>query len=172
MTMSASKIEMEALATEIFELTGQKVEFDDPVVVAALIQSRMIRQGYLDGVATLKVTATEILGDAKKISEFEKDKLKIFRDSQNLAVRQSGDMVRALVKAELPKNRKEFYEVATEVILKVDRNENTKKLKVYLAVAAFFSIFAFLAGFFLGSELRTIPPAHPNHPESKLPRSF
>ncbi|BBB64195.1 hypothetical protein UNDKW_5922 (plasmid) [Undibacterium sp. KW1] len=149
--MADLRNEMEVLSTDIFKATGQKVEFDDPIVIAALFQSRLLKQGYLDGVAALEAKAIEILGDARAHSESEKEKLKIFRDSQNLAMRQSSDTVRSLIKAELPKIRKEFYETATEVLTEIDLSVYAKKTKFYAASVIAVAIISFVLGVLIGT---------------------
>lgn len=51
------------LVQDIFLLTGQKVEPNDPIVVAALIQSALIRRAGLDAEAGIKVVMAKALGE-------------------------------------------------------------------------------------------------------------
>lgn len=50
-----------ALTEEIFSITGQKVAIDDPIVVAALVQSRLIRRAGADAAAEVLSAAGRML---------------------------------------------------------------------------------------------------------------
>lgn len=51
------------LVQDIFLLTGQKVEANDPIVVAALIQSSLIRRAGSDAEAGIKAVMAKALGE-------------------------------------------------------------------------------------------------------------
>lgn len=58
----------QALCVEIFEMTGQKLTLEDPIVVAALIQSALVRRAATDAASELQATvrgaAAELIGAA------------------------------------------------------------------------------------------------------------
>lgn len=51
------------LVDEIFSLTGQKVEIDDPIVVAALLHSQLIRRAGQDAVGGIQAVMARSLID-------------------------------------------------------------------------------------------------------------
>lgn len=59
----ATNNEVAQLVLEIFQFTGQKVEIDDPIVVAALIQSQMIRRAGREAVADIEAAVGRAVVD-------------------------------------------------------------------------------------------------------------
>jgi len=71
--------EMKSLADEIFSITGQKVETTDPIVVASLVQSRLIRQAGLDAKQNIQAAVAASLGEISTAIQGERSGAELMR---------------------------------------------------------------------------------------------
>jgi len=58
--------EVQALLVDIFALTGQKVEINDPLVAAALIHSALLRRAGQDAAKAIREAAQSARQDAER----------------------------------------------------------------------------------------------------------
>lgn len=63
---------VDSLLVDIFELTGQKVTLDDPLVVAALIQSTMVKRAGAEAADSLRDAVVKIVADLAEAVKVER----------------------------------------------------------------------------------------------------
>jgi hypothetical protein len=62
-----------SLVDEIFSLTGQKVQIDDPIVVAALLHSQLIRRAGQDAVGGIQAVMSRSLGELAEAVKVQRE---------------------------------------------------------------------------------------------------
>jgi len=74
--MAASDLliaDAQKLVQDIFLLTGQKVDANDPIVVAALIQSALIRRAGLDAEAGIRLMMAKSLAELAEVNRGQRE---------------------------------------------------------------------------------------------------
>ena len=147
---------MKALAGEIFTLTGQKVEITDPIVIAALFQSELLKRHIGNLHDEFKSSVNNTLKDVVNTVEYERKKTEIISKANAAAQQEWQALARAAMRQEIPKMRAEFHEVTTETLLEANgllHAESKKKWIIGICVAIFVS---FIAGCYIGRTLLKI----------------
>lgn len=118
MAMTDSRKE---LVGEIFRLTGQKVDIDDPVVVAALINAQLIRQAGEDAMFSIQSALDQVIGDLSTAVNEERKAAADISKATDLAYQKIISMTKAAAQSEVVKMRQQFSEVVTEILERVRR---------------------------------------------------
>lgn len=116
MAMTDSRKE---LVGEIFRLTGQKVDVDDPVVVAALINAQLIRQAGEDAMFSIQSAVDLAIGDLSTAVKEERKAAAGISKSTDLAYQKIISMTKAASQSEVAKMREQFSEVVIEILEKM-----------------------------------------------------
>lgn len=130
------------LANEIFHLTGQKVQIDDPIVLAALVQSKLIRQAGEDArnliQASLAVAQKEFAAAA---------------DAQRVL---AADIARAteLARVEVPGLRARVSVIAQQILKQTDEAAKAKYGSQRSSTVRRDLVLVFLLGMAIGSCAR------------------
>lgn len=109
------------LVGEIFRLTGQKVDIDDPIVVAALINAQLIRQAGEDAMFSIQSAVDQVIGDLSAAVKEERKAAADISKSTDLAYQKIISMTKAAAQSEVAKMRQQFSEVVIEILEKVRR---------------------------------------------------
>lgn len=147
--------ELKELVGEIFQLTGQKVGFDDPIVVAALIHSQLIRRAGHDAMTSIQSAVDKVLVD---LAEAVKDERKAAADISQAtasAYQQVVIAAKAATESEGPKMQAQFISIAQDVLQQVKKEAGAAapagwKIKVGLALSSVV-LLGGLAGVVIGS---------------------
>lgn len=143
------------LVGEIFELTGQKVEPHDPIVVAALIHSQLIRRAGQDAISGIQSAVAQSLADLAEAVKAERQAAADIGKATAEAHSQIIAAARAASEAEVPKMHAQFINIAQDVLLQVRKEAGAAapqawKIKVSLGIAALVLLGA-AAGAIIGS---------------------
>jgi hypothetical protein len=138
------------LADEIFILTGQKVDSLDPVIVAALFQSKLLGDAHKKSLDELNGAVQLIIGDVNNSIEHERSKLAIILKAQDTANLKMAIYAKSVLRSEIPKIREEFHEVAIDVLKEANGFAANNLATKLLAVMPVVVLLAALGGFFFG----------------------
>jgi hypothetical protein len=105
-----------ALVGEIFHLTGQKVEIDDPVVVAALINSQLIRQAGEDAMFSIQSALNLAMDDLSESVKEERAAAAEICNAIALADQRISLITTAAEQAEVIKMRAQFSDVVVDML--------------------------------------------------------
>lgn len=158
--------DLRTLAHEIFVLSGQKVTTDDPVVVAALMQSQLVRQAGADVMSGIQAVGQELLTtgrlDAQSASQAMRDAAAASARALRRAAKQAIDAQTAASAFEERKrvqaarveaaNLRSALLVETKEVLRAVREAGTARKLVVLAtsVALVSGLLGAAVGFALG----------------------
>lgn len=129
-----------SLVGEIFQLTGQKVEVDDPIVVAALIHSQLIRRAGQDAMTAIQAAVTQSLSDLGEAVKAERQAAADIGRATAEAYTQIIAAARAAGEAEVPKMHTQFVNIAQDVLQQVRKEASASapygwKIKVSMGIA-------------------------------------
>lgn len=128
------------LVSEIFSLTGQKVEVDDPIVVAALIHSQLIRRAGQDAMTSIQSAVSQSVAELDAAVKAEREAAANISQATAEAYTQIVAAAKAATEAEVPKMQAEFSKIAQDVLAKIRKDASASaphgwKVKVALATA-------------------------------------
>lgn len=109
------------LVGEIFKLAGQKVDIDDPIVTAALINSHLIRQAGEDAMFSIQSAIDQALTDLSTAVKEERKAAADISKSTDLAYQKIISMTKTAAHSEVGKMRAQFSDVVMEMLEQVRR---------------------------------------------------
>lgn len=145
-----------SLVTEIFQMTGQKVELDDPIVVAALVHSQLIRRAGHDAMTAIQSAVDKILIDLGEAVRSERQAASDIGRATAEAYTQIVSVARAATDAEVPKMHAQFVNIAQDVLQQVRKEASAAapygwKIKAALSAAGLV-LLGGLAGGIIGAS--------------------
>lgn len=128
------------LVSEIFTLTGQKVEVDDPIVVAALIHSQLIRRAGQDAMTAIQSAVNSAVADLTNAVNAERQAAAEISQATAAAYQQVVAAAKAATEAEVPKMQTQFIGIAQDVLQQVRKEAGAAapsawKIKVGLVLS-------------------------------------
>jgi len=148
--------EIKSLVGEIFQLTGQKVEADDPIVVAALIHSQLIRRAGQDAMTAIQSAVDKALVDLTEAVKEERQAAAQISEATAAAYQQVVSAAKAATEIEAPKMQTQFVSIAQDVLKQVRDEAGASapaawKIKVGLVLSGVV-LLGGLAGGIIGAE--------------------
>lgn len=144
---------MKILAEEIFALTGQKVEIFDPVIVAALFQSKLLREAHIDSANYFNAAVTSLIGNVSESMENKQTVIDALVKAQDSANHKMAVYAKNVLRSELPKVREEFHEIAIEVLKEANGLAANNLATRLLAIMPVIVLVAAFAGFYVGKNM-------------------
>lgn len=121
-TISQKKDEsLHALLVEIFEVTGHKVTLDDPVVAAALLQSKLLRRAGDAAADSLREAVVKVVAELAEAVRVERETAGNLDRTVASAFQQITDGAKKAGDQELAIMQTRFARVATETLDQVRR---------------------------------------------------
>lgn len=115
-----------ALIVEVFELTGQKLTLDDPVLVAALLQSELVRKAGDDAASMLRDAAMEVVAELIKAVKVEREHAANLSRAAADALQRIAEGTKAISSAEQASLATRFEQTAIDTLDRV-RKEPAKQ---------------------------------------------
>lgn len=115
-----------ALIVEVFELTGQKLTLDDPVLVAALLQSELIKRAGGDAALMLREAAMEVVAELIKAVKVEREHAANLNRTAADALQKIAEGAKAIGSAEQATMATRFEQTAVDTLDRV-RKEAAKQ---------------------------------------------
>ncbi|MDP2367184.1 hypothetical protein [Rhodoferax sp.] len=115
-----------ALIVEVFELTGQKLTLDDPVLVAALLQSELIKKAGGDAALMLREAAMEVVAELIKAVKVEREHATSLNRAAADALQKIAEGAKAISSAEQANMATRFEQSAIDTLDRV-RKEASKQ---------------------------------------------
>ena len=147
--------EQKHLVGEIFNLTGQKVEVDDPIVVAALIHSQLIRRAGQDAMQSIQSAVDASIEQLAEAVKAERQAAADIGQATTNAYKQIVAAANAASEAELPRIKTQLLQITHDALQEV-RKEAAQaapygwKVKVAISLAGIVLLGA-LAGGIIGA---------------------
>lgn len=113
--------EVEELLGNIFELTGQKVTLNDPVVAAALLQSRLVKRAGSEATAALTNAAAKMVAELAEAVKAERQQAANADRAVANAFQQITDGAKKIGEQELTTMHVRFSRIASETLEQVRR---------------------------------------------------
>ncbi len=107
---------LDALLVEIFELTGYKVTIDDPILIAALFQSNLVKRAGDDAANSLQNAAVKIVAELTEAVKVEREQAAKFDRTMATAFQQIADGAKTASDNELTLLRTRFASIASETL--------------------------------------------------------
>lgn len=108
-----------ALIVEVFELTGQKLTLDDPVLVAALLQSELVRKAGDDAASMLRDAAMEVVAELIKAVKVEREHAASLNRAAADALQKIAEGAKAIGNAEQVTLASRFEQTAVDTLNRV-----------------------------------------------------
>ncbi len=115
-----------ALIVEVFELTGQKLTLDDPVLVAALLQSELVRKAGDDAASMLRDATTEVVAELIEAVKVEREHAANLNRAAADALQRIAEGAKAISNAEQASLATRFEQTAADTLDRV-RKEAAKQ---------------------------------------------
>jgi hypothetical protein len=112
---------LHALLVEIFEVTGHKVTLDDPVVAAALLQSKLLRRAGDDAAVSLREAVVKVVAELAEAVRVERETAANLDRTVASAFQQITEGAKKAGDQELATMQTRFARVATETLDQVRR---------------------------------------------------
>jgi hypothetical protein len=113
--------EVEELLVNIFELTGQKVTLDDPVVVAALLQSALLKRAGSEAAALVTDATVKVVAELTEAVKVERQQAANLDRTVANAFQQITDGAKKVGDQELTTIQVRFSRMASETLEQVRR---------------------------------------------------
>lgn len=154
-TDQTNEAAMKELVGDIFHLTGQKVEVTDPIVVAALIHSQLIRRAGDDAANVIHFAVQKAKAELELAVKAEREAASDISRATAQAYQDIVTAARAATEAEVPKLQVRFVNLAQDVLQQVRKEASATapigwKVKVAFGAAGLVLLGA-LAGGVIGS---------------------
>lgn len=145
---------LSALLVEVFEMTGQKLTVDDPLVVAALVQSSLVKRAGDHAAASLQDAVVQAVAELAQAVKVERETAGNLDRTMAQAFQQITDGAKKAGDSELTTMQTRFARMASETLEQV-RKEAGKAAPgglwwKYSSVLLGGIVFGLLVGFVLG----------------------
>jgi hypothetical protein len=167
--MSQIGFDMNSLAIEVFQLTGQKIDPTDPVIIAALFQSKILQDVQKAQQVEFSMAMSAVLENVGSAIQLDKAKLEVLNKAQDKANREMVMLARNAMKSELPRLREEFHDVALEVLREANGIVDRTKTKRKFLLFGFVACAVFVCGLYVGVNFSQYLPLHKNIETSTQP---
>lgn len=123
--------EIQALLKDVFALTGQKVTIDDPILVAALIQSSLVKRAGADAATSLQNAVVDAVSELAKAVKVEREQAAQLDRTVAEAFVQISESAKIASDKELVSMQTKFARNAAEVLDHVRRESDKYSPKFY-----------------------------------------